>query len=180
MDKGGIQSTCSCPKLASFDKDCQHIAAVLLYLYDQQRNGNSLQKPDDTMTKDLFSLFSHQPIRSSSHQRHFENRQVIEAEFICKPVTDENGVNLLGIEVKLNSFLIEDLFGFLEHLQAGKSIQLSSSFLFDATYHCFQREDDDVFQQMIGMMLDKKLIKQSDHIHIQVCCLFHPLHGKKC
>jgi len=166
MDKGGIQSTCSCPKLASFDKDCQHIAAVLLYLYDQQRNGNSLQKPDDTMTKDLFSLFSHQPIRSSSHQRHFENRQVIEAEFICKPVTDENGVNLLGIEVKLNSFLVENLFGFLEHLQAGKSIQLSNSFLFDATYHCFQREDDDVFQQMIGMMLDKKADKTiGSHTH---------------
>ena len=36
---GGFQTKCSCPTLASFPRDCQHIAAVLLSVYDHQRDG---------------------------------------------------------------------------------------------------------------------------------------------
>ena len=32
-----FRSNCSCPTLASFSKDCQHIAAVLLAIHDQKK-----------------------------------------------------------------------------------------------------------------------------------------------
>jgi uncharacterized Zn finger protein len=34
-----ILTECSCPKLASFTKDCQHIAAVLLAIHEHQQTG---------------------------------------------------------------------------------------------------------------------------------------------
>ena len=40
-EKGSFHTTCSCPKLHSFQNDCQHIAAVLLSVYEHQRLGTS-------------------------------------------------------------------------------------------------------------------------------------------
>ena len=45
-ERGRIEAHCSCPKLASFQKDCQHIAAVLLALYEKQKNNRSSQNWD--------------------------------------------------------------------------------------------------------------------------------------
>ena len=40
-EKGGLLTKCSCPALASFQMDCQHIAAVLLSIYELQRQGKT-------------------------------------------------------------------------------------------------------------------------------------------
>ena len=40
-ENGGLHTKCSCPTLDSFQKDCQHIAAVLLSIYEHQRQGTS-------------------------------------------------------------------------------------------------------------------------------------------
>ncbi|MCS0542561.1 SWIM zinc finger family protein [Aeromonas veronii] len=34
--QGKLETTCSCPTLANFDKECQHIAAVLITIHEQQ------------------------------------------------------------------------------------------------------------------------------------------------
>ena len=49
-ERGGIEAHCSCPKLASFQKDCQHIAAVLLALYEKQKNNRSSQNCDSKIS----------------------------------------------------------------------------------------------------------------------------------
>ena len=38
VHSNGFQSSCSCPSLASISKQCQHVAAVLLYVLDRQQN----------------------------------------------------------------------------------------------------------------------------------------------
>ena len=50
------------------------------------------------LTEGLLTLFNDQPIRSSGHQLHFENRQVLDAEFTCKPVTIGEGQYMFGID----------------------------------------------------------------------------------
>ena len=65
-ESGSIRTTCSCPKLASFQKDCQHIAAVLLLIYEQQRQRHLPNHPSEhhtnsstqVLTEGLMTLFN--------------------------------------------------------------------------------------------------------------------------
>ena len=108
--RGGFQTACSCPTLASYQKDCQHIAAVLLSIYEHQRRGTipndsytqlSNSSSNKELTNDLLNLFNDHPVRSSGHQLHFENRKMLHVEFICKLVTIAKGRQMFGIEVKI-------------------------------------------------------------------------------
>jgi hypothetical protein len=122
QDKGGeLYTNCSCPKLASFQKDCQHVAAVLLSIYEHQRNGTipisrsnhqTESTTNSSLTNDLVSLFNEQPLRSSGHQLHFENRQVLDTELIFKPITIGKGRYMFGIEIKIGPINVQNIRGF--------------------------------------------------------------------
>ncbi|WNS75384.1 DEAD/DEAH box helicase [Bacillus sp. DTU_2020_1000418_1_SI_GHA_SEK_038] len=161
---GGIQIACSCPKLASVKNDCQHIAAVLLAIYERQRQRTEL-KQNNVLTEGLLRLFNDQPVRSSGEQLHFENRQVLAAEFICKPVDMGMGSWMMGVGVKIGPVLVQDIRGFLERVEAGRSCELSTLFTYDPEIHCFQKETDDVIQELIQVRQDEKtsLRTVSDH-----------------
>lgn len=77
-DHEDILTECSCPKLASFSKDCQHIAAVLIAIYDHQRQGTiPSTSANQGLTEGLRTLFSEPPVRSSGHQLHFEKEKCL-------------------------------------------------------------------------------------------------------
>ena len=157
---GDIQTTCSCPKLASFDKDCQHIAAVLLAIYDHQRKGTVpliVTNTNQELTKGLLNLFTEKTVRTSGHQRHFENRQVLMVEFTCKPVKKEDGRYLIGIEMNVESSAVENIRDLLINVWEGKTSLLSHSFTYDPSLHCFQQETDAVIQQLIQVLRDEKV-----------------------
>jgi superfamily II DNA or RNA helicase len=157
---GGIHTTCSCPKLASFDKDCQHIAAVLLAVYEHQLKGTTPINPISTnhaLTEGLLTLFKNEPVRSSSHQLHFENRQVLDTEFTCKPVNIGKGVNMLGMEMKIGLTKVQNIRAFLEKVKEGHPYLLSSIFTYDQRLYCFQKEVDAVIQQLIQVQHDEKV-----------------------
>ena len=86
-ERGRIEAHCSCPKLASFQKDCQHIAAVLLALYEKQKNNRSSQNLDSKisinqeLSEGLLTLFKPSPKPSSGSQSHFEKRKVLRNRF---------------------------------------------------------------------------------------------------
>jgi len=143
--QGEILTKCSCPRLASYTKDCQHIAAVLLALHSEQHRGMGR-----ALTKELLSLFTDQSIRSSGHQLHFEKRKVIDLEFTIKPADF-----VISLEIKLGSEKVENIRAFLEHVREGNAYNLSSSFTFDPELHCFQRETDEVVQQLIQVIQDE-------------------------
>ncbi|WP_026562556.1 DEAD/DEAH box helicase [Bacillus sp. J37] len=160
--KGEFKAACTCPKLASFDKDCQHIAAVLLSIYEQQRKGTMLEDSDSSteqLTEGLFGLFNGSQFRASRHQDHFENREVLETEFVCKPIKGEDGHYLLGIEISIQNQKIQHLRKFLEKLEQGDTIQLSS-FTFYHNKHCFLKEDDVILQQLIQVVYDERIYNE--------------------
>lgn len=160
--KGEFKAECSCPKLASFDKDCQHIAAVLLSIYEQQKKGTMLEDSDSSteqLTEGLFGLFNGSQFRASRHQDHFENREVVETEFVCKPIKGEDGHYLLGVEISIQNQKIQHIRKFLEKIEQGDTIQLSS-FTFYHDKHCFLKEDDVILQQLIQVVHDEKIYNE--------------------
>ena len=157
-ERGSLLTKCSCPTLASFQKDCQHIAAVLLSIYALQRQGKIPNGPSELqsdslknqeLTEGLLTLFNAQPKRSSGHQLHFENRQVLDAEFTCKPVTLGKGQYMFGVKVKIGPTNVQNIRDFLKHVKDGRPSLLSNSFTFDPNLHCFQKETDALIQLLI-------------------------------
>lgn len=163
---GGFQTKCSCPVLVSFPRDCQHIAAVLLSVYDHQRDGTipeglhtagSDATAHEKLSEGLLTLFNNQPVRKSGHQRHFEKRKMLEAEFTCKPVWMGMEQYMLGLEMKIGSLNVSNVRDFLKRVKEGKPAQVSPSFIYDPVLHCFQNENDSVLQELITVISDEKV-----------------------
>ncbi|WML44672.1 DEAD/DEAH box helicase [Neobacillus sp. PS3-40] len=166
VENGGFHTKCSCPTLASFAKDCQHIAAVLLSVYEHQRRGtiplDQSKRQPDTLTntklsEGLLTIFNEKPIRSSMHQLHFEKRKVLDVEFTCKPVNIGKGQVLFGISAKVGPINVQNIREFLEQIKEGNSCLLSLSFTYDPIHYCFQKETDDVIHQLIQVIVDEKV-----------------------
>ncbi|MGE7118682.1 SNF2 helicase associated domain-containing protein [Peribacillus sp. NPDC046944] len=187
VDKtGGFHTKCSCPTLASFSKDCQHIAAVLLAVYHHQRQGTvpTIQSESGKeLTDGLLSLFNHQPVRSSGHQLHFENREVLDTEFICKPVMVSKGQYMFGIEMKIGSIDVPNIRDFLMRIKERRRSTVSLSFQYDPSLHCFQKENDAVIQQLITVISDEKVYLdasgQSSYTQIHSLLLLPPSSWKR-
>lgn len=160
-DNDAFEATCSCPKLASFQKDCQHIAAVLLAIQEHQRKGtfpiHLEESSASTNLNNLLSLFSNKPKRTSGHQRHFENREVLEAEFTLQPILGENGQYLFRLEIKIRSTKVKDTSTFLEQVMKGAQHPLSPSLTYDPAHYCFQAESDALIQQLTTINKDERL-----------------------
>lgn len=170
---GDLRTTCSCPTLAGFTKDCQHIAAVLLAITDHQRSGTLPagveQFPVDTqaeqeLSNELMNLFQEVPVRKSGQQRRFENRQVVTAEFACQSV--ESGSTLLfGMELKINANPVNDVRKFLKRVKQGKPASFSSGFTFHSIVHCFAAEADAVIQFLMEVVDDEKANRDQNRYH---------------
>ena len=161
---GGFRSECTCPKLASVKSECQHIAAVLLVILDKQRYGISANDPSPAirehnkeLAQGFLSIFNNQPRRTSGHQLHFETRKVLNAEFVLKPVEIGKAQHLMGIELKIGPIEVRNVRDFLKMVKEGKSYLLSETFTYDSNLHCFEKETDEVINQLIKITSDEKL-----------------------
>ncbi|RTR26172.1 helicase SNF [Robertmurraya yapensis] len=148
---GEIQTSCSCPTLASFQKDCQHIAAVLIAIYEKQQSRvDSFNKPEDSsLAEGLLTIFQEQPKRSSGHQLHFEDRQVLNARFICKVLQMDNGERMFGISIEIEETSVFNIRRFLEDVRDGNQSVLSPIFTYDPRIHCFDRSVDEILHQLM-------------------------------
>ncbi|MFS0690896.1 DEAD/DEAH box helicase [Sporosarcina sp. 179-K 8C2 HS] len=138
-----LRSECSCPILPFYKYKCQHVAAVLIEMMER-RSGE-----EPNLTEGLLSLFNEKP-RSSGHQLHFENREVLDLQFTLKPVATGKK-HMLGIEVAVSGIRVEDIRQFLKDVNEGQASPLTSTFSFDSQLQCFKREADAVLQQLIGI-----------------------------
>ncbi|MFB6466983.1 SNF2 helicase associated domain-containing protein [Cytobacillus sp. Hz8] len=161
---GGFRSSCSCPSLTSFQKECQHVAAVLLAIQDKQHDRSHAQlSSKQELTESLLSLFKERPKRSSLHQLHFEKRKELETEFICSPVMINHGEYLLGIEIKIDSTMVQNIRSFLHSVKEGIFYSLSREVIYDPDQHCFQKETDAFIQKLIHFMEDEQRLMM-DHL----------------
>lgn len=166
--KKTIISTCTCPSLDSFNKDCQHIAAVLLFIFEnQQKVDNSKLVESQTsadlgLSNGLLSLFSeHTNPPLSRAKLHFEDREILDAIFICKPLKIPEGRYLLAIEMKIGTTYVQNIREFLKQVNLGKPSVLSLSFTYDQTLHCFCKETNDVLQKLIQVVRDESIFLEA-------------------
>ncbi|RKQ32722.1 DEAD/DEAH box helicase [Oceanobacillus halophilus] len=165
QESGKLHATCSCPTLSSFQKDCQHIAAVLIALHNQEQQSHDKQLDAESirpeLTEGLLNLFQTKKVQSSGHLHHFENRKVLDTTFFCKTVTIDKGSNMFAMEMSVASNRIPDIRDFLEQVKNGKRYTISAGFAYDPSIHCFQEETDLVIQQLIRIMDDEKLYRRA-------------------
>ncbi|MEH7109087.1 DEAD/DEAH box helicase [Bacillus sp. JJ1764] len=152
---GDIQTECSCPKLASFKKECQHVAAVLIAILEQRQQKVSTSSNND-LTDDLVNLFSEPPVRSSGYQLHFEKRQILDVQFVCKPIIVGEGQKIIGMDLLIDTLKVSDIRTFLIKIRQGERYPLSHSFSYDPSLHCFERDTDPIIQQLISVVLDER------------------------
>ncbi|RSK46950.1 DEAD/DEAH box helicase [Bacillus canaveralius] len=159
---GDIQTKCSCPTLANFQKYCQHIAAVLLAIYEHQRQGTfpiSVQGQQSNygeLTEGFMTIFNDRPTRTSGQQLHFEKREVLDVMFTCKPVSIGNGQYLFGMEAEVGHTKLQNIRDFLQDVKQGQHSALSPKFTYDPSLHCFLNESDAVIHQLIWVVQDEK------------------------
>ncbi|WP_318616294.1 DEAD/DEAH box helicase [Sporosarcina sp. YIM B06819] len=149
--EGGIRTECSCPSLPFYPYKCQHVAAVMHAI-------SRLDEP--SVTDNLLSLFNDKPIRSTGHQLHFEDREVLDLLFTWMPVAVKSG-HMLGIEIQIGSVPVEHIRSFLSQVNEGKPTVLSPTFTFDANRYCFPNEADAVLQQLIRMNQEEYIADHS-------------------
>ncbi|MEW9677432.1 DEAD/DEAH box helicase [Lentibacillus sp. L22] len=164
----GVRTACSCPKLTSVKNECQHVAAVLLAMADQQHPTTIDSKIDPALAQGLLNLFRQERRYTSRYQPHFETRQLLEVVFLCKPVVVDETKHMLGIELMIGSNQVRHIRDFLGHVKTGTSYIISADFTYEPSEHCFQGETDDVIQQLIQVTDDEKVYdpavaNQSNH-----------------
>lgn len=159
---GDIQMKCSCPKIPNFQKYCQHIAAVLLAIYEHQRQGTfpiGIQGRKfnyGELTEDFMTLFNNRPTRTSGHHLHFEKREVLDVMFTCKPFSIGKGQYLFGMEVEIGHIKLQNIRDFLQDVNQGEPSTLSPTFRYDPSLHCFLNDSDAVIHQLIRVAHDEK------------------------
>ncbi|WP_175989251.1 DEAD/DEAH box helicase [Bacillus sp. Marseille-Q1617] len=148
---GDLHTDCSCPKLASFDLSCQHVAAVLITIQRKQ------QTSGQDLTEDFFTLFNNKESLSSGEQRHFERREAVNAAFICLPVSIADGQNLIGIRIFLNNHPIRDIRAFLKTLNEGRPFEVIEGFTYTPRKYFLAREVDALVRELMKVLIDERI-----------------------
>ena len=184
---GSLKAECTCPTLASFDKYCQHIAAVLLFIQDLQKQVNTSRKPlngrsidmnlavspteisagERQLANELLNLFENKRLSLSGNKRFFETREILPVEFTCKPVSISNGQYMFGIQAKVGStklYAIDKLRDFLEKIERKESYIVTSDFTYNPELHSFQQETDEVIRQLLSIHHNEKMYLEPSNV----------------
>ncbi|WP_273127359.1 DEAD/DEAH box helicase [Bacillus weihaiensis] len=134
---GKIHTECSCPKLASYNKDCQHVAAVLTAIQHKQSN-------------DLFSLFQKEAKKESGYQRHFETREVLDTRFTFHLIEKAPNHHVIGVTLLINQLKVEKSRELLKRIKNSEPFRISSTFGYNPDNHCFEQSTN----QMLWLLID--------------------------
>lgn len=133
-------TTCTCPSLASFQKECQHVAAVLLSIYQKQLLSSA-------QTEAFMALFQNKRVRSGAHQLYFDDRQLLSVTFILTVIKETE----FGIRLKVEDRDVPNIGSFLEDVQKNYCSQLSEAFTYNPNLHCFSQSVYQVIEQLMKM-----------------------------
>ncbi|OLS38503.1 DEAD/DEAH box helicase [Bacillus sp. MRMR6] len=167
---GDIVTECNCPKLLSYHKECQHIAAVLHSMYEIQRQvtnhilpvaDSNQQQVKENLAGSLMEIFSEKNVKSSGQQPYFETRQVLQLGMLLKPITTRQGQKLFSIGLYFGELLVQNIREFLKNVNDVKPTKISASFTFDPSLHCFQNETNMIIQQLIQIYRDESLLGET-------------------
>lgn len=170
VGSGSVKSKCSCPTLPNYKHSCQHVAAVLIAINERKRQGKSFevqseQNSEDELTNDFMSLFTDRTSRKSGHQLHFEKREIVETDFILKPILSNKDDYLFGIEVEIGKTKVQNIRSFLQDVSEGNVSSVSSTVKFDPNLQCFMHENDVLIHQLIHVARDEKIFLETSSNH---------------
>lgn len=177
-ENGDFYCQCTCPKLASIKTDCQHIAAVLISIFERQKNEENhteidvfIENSDLNRSNGILELFHDKTFRKSGQLRHFDNRQIIDFDFICEVIEMNEGFKILGIAMKFGKKKVENLRKFLRNVKEGKPSEISDDLIFDPNLHCVQSEVNRIWELLIRLLDDEKmfndpLTKKNEYLFI--------------
>lgn len=112
-------------------------------------NHKSNSREKQSLSDELLRIFEERPLRATRNQQYFEDRKVLETQFILHTIQDEHGQNLFGIEIQVEEIPVLEIQNFFKNVQNGKRYDLSVTFTYDPAIHCFQREVDELIQELI-------------------------------
>ncbi|MDN7245406.1 DEAD/DEAH box helicase [Planococcus shenhongbingii] len=142
-----IEATCSCPPVGFIKTYCQHIAAVLLAIEEQQRAKNP-------MADRMLGLFGNQPVQPSGKQLHFDKRQTLHVEFLCSPIDLGAAGFVIGVRLNVgdNSLeRIEEPLEFLRKVGMRQPFEYCTGRIYNPERHNFSRETDAVLRLLTKM-----------------------------
>lgn len=178
---GNVQAECTCPTLSSYPLYCQHIAAVLLSLYDIQQQGSSSMslssaKPHSEdellrsstgefeLTNFMLDLFTDKPLRPSRARPHFDSRTSLDVEFTCRLVANGYKRYMFNIEMKIGLkrlYIVQRITDLLEAIDRGETYVFSKHFAYDPEIHSFSQANDDVIRQLIHLYNSEEMYRES-------------------
>ncbi|WP_226659039.1 SNF2 helicase associated domain-containing protein [Guptibacillus hwajinpoensis] len=155
---GHLQAACSCPSLATFQKDCQHIAAVLIAIQHFQQNETVGQ--NDHLGENFMTLFTDKPAQRSGQQRYFEKRKVLDVIFTFKSVSISDQ-NLLGVELAVEQVKVPFIRDFLHDVNERRISEDSPWVTYNPEIHCFSNQADAILHHLIRVARDESAFLES-------------------
>lgn len=178
---GDVHAKCTCPTLASYDRYCQHIAAVLLNILDTERNGSippesvalsdtpvGRKAGNTQLMNDMLGLFGDKPLRVNRSQSLFDTRTLLDVSFILRPISYGHGKYMFGIEMKVGAkqlYSIQNIRAFLERIDRGEACLLAKNFTYEPGIHRFQSKDDFVIRELIQVYQNEKMYSETSNMH---------------
>ena len=149
IDRGTTQlkTSCTCPTLDAVTYSCQHVAAVLIAL-------NNEQEPYDEVSANFLEIFSSKQATQNLYKKHFETRQLIEVGYVLKPSTLHTGEKLWQLSFIVDQTIVTDSYAFLRSLANGEGYGE-----YHPTAHAFSELDDTILTTCIQIIQQEQKIK---------------------
>ncbi|WP_123039233.1 DEAD/DEAH box helicase [Cohnella candidum] len=166
---GGIRAECTCPTLGSYDRYCQHVAAVLLSLRDIGRETGTAPVPDSGgqapaneygLTESLLGLFGSNPKPVASTRLVQDSRPLLDVEFTLRVVPYGYRKQMFGVELKTGPqrlYVVQKIREFLGHVDRGETYAFTPRFVYEPSRHGFRPEDDAILRQLIRITRQEKM-----------------------
>lgn len=129
---------------------------------------SSARSPASVMLmKSVLELFDRKPVKPSGSLPHFESREQLEVQFICRPASYGHRQTAVSVELKAGPkklYIVQHIRDFLNAVEQRKRYDSSRNFTYDPALHCFKPEDDAVLQLLIRMNRTEKWHRSSPDV----------------
>lgn len=115
---------------------------------------------DRQLVSSMLGIFTGGRQRPSGAGMYIDLRTPLQVEFICRPFNFSYGSTMLGMEVKLGPkrlYIVQKIRPFLEQVHRGEPFEFTAHFSYDPALHSFSKEDNEVLQKLIEIMLNEKV-----------------------
>ncbi|MCJ8011627.1 DEAD/DEAH box helicase [Paenibacillus sp. KQZ6P-2] len=171
IDGSDFSAECECAAYGGYYPYCKHIAAVLIYMLEEEKNGveavdrrrgevvplptPGVTSRDIRLTGGLIELFDKAADqgRVRAGQRLANAlKETLSVEFVCK-ITDEFQPDpKFRIEMKVGLkrlYVVQNIRQLLLHIEEGKPLPFTKLFTYDPSLHTFRDEDWAVIEHLL-------------------------------